>query len=91
MSALPPDLLPWLNDQLAKAEKNLRAREQMADRSLIGTDAEWREIAAMVGGPFRTKKERTKECEQQGRIAEWCRRDVENFKAVIAALTPATH
>ncbi len=86
------ELLPWLRDQLAKAEKALRCREEGERVWRSGTDKTWAKVARMhpstAKEPPLKKAARLKNAEAEKRIAEWCRRDVVMFKAVLAAFEP---
>jgi hypothetical protein len=98
MTTLPKDLIPWLHEQLAKAERSLRAREQMEAGMRQDPDELFKKLAAMPGVTITTraprgvkvmtKKERLASADSHRRIGAKDRRDVELFKAVIAALTP---
>lgn len=75
------EMLQWLGVQLARAEEALKAREDMQKAWAGGTSASWR-----AAGCKKSKAERLKESEMQGRIAVHCRRNVEMFKAVICEI-----
>lgn len=76
------DVMHWLNEQLAKAEQSVKAREQSHQSWAGGTTESWREVGCRM-----TKAQRLKESAAQGRIAVKCRRDVEMLKAVIQKLS----
>lgn len=90
----PKDLLGWLRDKLADAEKSLRCREDMANAKPL-TEEDFEKLKAMPGvritkGRKLTKaelKDMAEEPLRQKRIAAKCRHEVEMFKATIAALT----
>lgn len=83
------EVLGWLRAKLADAEKSLRAREQSEATFRSGTDESWAaaaELHSSTRGKPMNKKARLEVALIQGRIAGKCRREVEMFKAVIAAL-----
>jgi len=84
------ELLEWLQEKLAQAEKSLRAREQMEKSWKSGTDEEWTAAAKMhpstAKEPVMNKAARLKESQSQGRIAATCRRDVAMYKLAIEAV-----
>jgi phytoene/squalene synthetase len=78
----------WLADQLAKAESSLRAREQGARVWSSGTDKEWAESSKLhpdtANLPPIKQAQRIVHAEREKRMAEKCRVDVENFRALAA-------
>jgi hypothetical protein len=75
------DLLGWLHEKLAAAEKSLDARRQGAECWRGGTAKEWKAV-----GNKMTKAQRIAQAEVETRIAAKYQREVDNFRAVIAAL-----
>lgn len=75
------DLLVWLREKLAAAEKSLAARKQAAECWPGGSDKTWR-----AAGNTMTKGERLAQAEIETRIAAKYQRDVDNYLAVIVAL-----
>lgn len=88
------DLLGWLRGKLADAEHALQCREEMATAKPLSTE-ELEELSKMPGvrvtkGGKMSKaaiKEMNEMPLRHKRIAEKCRREVEMFRATIAALT----
>ena len=88
------DLLCWLRVKLAEAEQSLRCREAMANLKPM-TAEEFEEIKALPGTRItkgrKLSKAALKEIEMEPlrhkRIAVICRREVEMFKATIAAIS----
>jgi hypothetical protein len=80
------ELRDWLNAQLAKSEQSVKNRVESAAVSRSGTDAEWREAAAMSGTLFRSKKQRLQDADREDLIVVKCRNDVQMWKTVIAML-----
>lgn len=78
-------LFGWLREKLSSAEKSLAAREQAAECWRGGTAQQWRDV-----GNTMTKKQRLALAEKEERIAARCRLDVQNYRAVIAALPNTT-
>lgn len=84
------DLLCWLEEKVAKAEETLRVRKEMARTCRSGTNAEWHAAAAMhpsTKGMKSTKAERLKEAEGHDRIAVKLWRELEMFRATLAAIS----
>lgn len=84
-------VLAFLRAELAKAEKELRAREAMAKcAARPTTPAEWRTIMAMTPprarGPMPTAKQRREQAAVQNRIAAKLRRSVASYRAALALL-----
>ena len=88
------DLLCFLRDKLADAERSLRCREEMAKTTPPISEEELEALKARPGvivtkGRKLTKaqvKDMEEEPKRQSRIAATCRREVMMFKAVIAAM-----
>ena len=88
------DLLGWLRVKLAEAEHSLKSREAMANIKPM-TDEELEQIKALPGTRMtkgrKLSKAALKEIEMEPlrhkRIAVKCRREVEMFKATIAAIS----
>lgn len=88
------DLLCWLRVKLAEAEQSLRCREEMANIQPM-TDDELERLKALPGTQVtkgrKLSKAALKEIEMEPlrhkRIAVKCRREVEMFKATIAAIS----
>ena len=89
------DLLGWLRGKLTDAERSLAAREQAAECWNSGTDEEWAESAklhpATAKAPPLTKAARMANARREEQIAAKCRREVQNFKDVLAALSHPNH
>ena len=88
-------VLAFLREKLAKAEKEVSARDSMAERAARPTTrAEWRTIMAMTPpharGPMPTAKQRAEQAATQRRIADKVRGEVELYRAAIALLDPET-
>lgn len=75
------DLLGFLRGKLAFAEQALRSRVDAQKCWREGTNESWQKVGCKM-----TKEQRLRVSETEGRIAEKCRREVEMFRAVIAAL-----
>ena len=88
------DLLCWLRLKLAEAEHSLKCREAMANLKPM-TDEDIEQIKALPGTRItkgrKLSKAAFKEIEEEPlrhkRIAVKCRREVEMFKATIAAIS----
>jgi hypothetical protein len=88
------DLLCWLRVKLAEAEQSLRCREEMANPPHI-SEEELERLKALPGtrvtkGRKLSKaelKEMAEEPLRHKRIVVKCRREVEMFKATIAAIS----
>jgi hypothetical protein len=85
-----PELIQWLIVQLAAAERTLKAREDMARTWKMGSDAAWAAAAAIhpsTAGKAQLKKaDRLLEADRHARIAVGMRRDVDMYRATLAAL-----
>ena len=86
MSIHTEDLIKWLDGQLNKTEKALRAREQMEGTLRSGTDESW--AAARLHPdtaklPPLKQAERLSAAESNKRICVKLRRDVEMFRELI--------
>lgn len=81
--AMKVKLIKWIREKRAEAEKHRRAREQMAETFMIGSDAEWRAAAKAHGGPVTTKSDRDKESAMQLRIAARYQDDVDLFQLLL--------
>src|ERR1017187_7754783 len=83
--AMPPlsssALLGWLRGKIADAEKTLRAREQMENAWLGGTDKSWRAVGCKLG-----RTQRIAMTDTHARIAKKCRREVQMFRSILDAL-----
>lgn len=84
MPTNPTDLIAWLHGKLIAAEGTLKTREEMACVWRHGTNAEWK--AASPTGRAMSKAARLKEAETHDRIAIKLRREVDMFRAALAAL-----
>lgn len=83
------NLIHWLMDKLADAEKALKWREDEARTWRTGTNAEWAAAAQMhptTAGKSLGKAARLVEAERHERIAVKMRREVEMFRATLRAL-----
>jgi hypothetical protein len=76
------ELLEWLREKLADAEKAVKAREHMESTWRGGTDKSWAAVGCKM-----TKPQRLKESATHGRILVKCRREVEMFKTAIVMLS----
>jgi hypothetical protein len=84
-----PELIHWLNDKLAEAEKALKWREDEARTWRTGTNAQWASAAAMhpsTAGKSLGKAARLVEADRHARIAVKMRREVQMFQDTLTAL-----
>lgn len=84
------DLLGWLREKIAEAEKTLRLRENMEKAYLSGSDELWKRAASLhpsTKGKAMTKHDRMVQAEINRRIAAQCRHELEMCTAVMDALT----
>ena len=84
------DLLGWLGEKIAAAEKAVKAREQAAATWRDGTNADWEAACAMhptTAGRALKKRERMAAAAREDRIAAMCRRELQMFKATAKALS----
>lgn len=82
------ELIPWLHEQLAKAERAVIAREQMAGSVLDKTD--FSEMPGVTIGrvaPARRLENPEVEAARHQRIAAKDRRDVAMIKAAISIIS----
>ena len=75
------DLLGWLHEKLAAAEKSLAARRQGAECWRSGTAKEWKAV-----GNKMTKAQRIAQADGETRIAAKYQRDVNNYRTLILRL-----
>lgn len=84
------DVVLFLKDKLAAAEKALACREQSVRVWSSGTDKDWRESCSLhpsTAGKSLGKKARSEVAERETAIAAKCRHEVEMFKAAITELS----
>jgi len=81
MNPSTEDMLAFLRSKLAESQKALRAREQSAKVWRTGDEKTWKAAGCKL-----TKAQRIKEADAQARISIKCRREVDLFQAVIAAV-----
>lgn len=87
------DLADWLREKIRAAEKALKTREDMATTWRSGTDAEWESAASLhpsTAGRAMKKAARIKEAASHDRIAAKLRRELEMFRATLAAISPSS-
>lgn len=72
------ELLAWLRAKLADAKHSVRAREEEESTWRGGTEEAWRAVGCKLN-----KRGRLEVAERAARILAKCRREVENFEAVI--------
>ena len=76
-------MLEWLREQLGKADKSLKARQEMGKVWRSGNSKSWLAVGCKLN-----KAQRLKTADMHARISLKVARDVEMIKALIAELEP---